>query len=181
MTAFGKVFLLVLGAAVGLGLVLGGLVAALGPLVGLLAFLFLGFIYGWMLSAYLHYRQGRQVELVQLLTAAAKAGAPLAPALRAYLADRPRGPARAAWVAFLLFFGLPGYYWVWHRRHSYDRKVAAVADRLEQGASLHEALRETPGVVTRDTLLAVAVGESTGQLAGCLGGPPGGLLATVWV
>jgi len=90
---------------------------------------------------------------------------PLGPALRAYLADRPHGPEREAWVAFLLFFPLPGYYWFWHRRHSFDYKVSVVADLLDDGASLEEALQAVPGVVSPDTLLAVGVGEYTGRLA----------------
>src|SRR6267154_866736 len=61
-------------------------------------------VYGWMLFAYLHYRQGRQEEMMQLLSAAAESQAPLAPALWAYLRDRPHGLLREFWVALLLFF-----------------------------------------------------------------------------
>src|SRR5207248_2153608 len=90
------------------------------------------------------------------------------------------GPARELWVAGLLFFVVPGYY-LWHRRNSFDRKVARVARRLEAGASLHEALQSAPGVVPGETLLAAAVGESTGQLARCLRGSTAGRLGTVWL
>jgi type II secretory pathway component PulF len=139
------------------------------------------FFYGWVAFAFQHYRQGRQTEFLQLLTTAAESGAPLAPALRAYLRDRPRGALREFWVGTLLFFVLPGYYWVWHRRHSFDRKVERVARFLEQGAPLSHALRATPGVAPRETQLAAAVGESTGQLARCLRSSSSARLATVWL
>src|SRR5262249_27413498 len=117
---------------------------------------------------FLHYRQCRQEEFLQVVTAAAAAEAPLAQALGAYLRDRPRGPLHEFWVMLLLFFVFPGYYWVWYRRSNYDDKLERVAILLEEGHSLHPALRETPGVASRTTLLAVALGEQTGQLARCL-------------
>lgn len=173
MMQIAKIYLGIVLTLLGLALLL-GILARLGvaPL-GAPVILLLLFFYGWMLTAFLHYREGRQVEFVTLLTTAAESGAPLAPAVRAYLHDRPRGPLREVWVAALLFFVLPGYYWLWHRRRSYDRRIAVVADRLEQGESLHNALQASPGVVPRETLLAVAVGESTGQLARCLRGSAG--------
>ena len=102
-------------------------------------------MYGWMLVAYFHYRQGRQNEFLHLLTTAVETDAPLAPAVRAYLEDRPHGWLREFWVAVLLFFVVPGYYWIWHRRHSYDQKVAAVAHRLEQGE--HEGVHDARHLV----------------------------------
>jgi type II secretory pathway component PulF len=134
-----------------------------------------------MLFAYFSYRQGRQEELLHVLTTAAEAEAPLAPALWAYLEDRPHGTMREFWVAVLLFFVLPGYYWFWHRRRSYDHKVAHVAEQLEQGVSLHQALLATPGVASREMLLATAIGESTGRLALCLRSAAPGRIATVWL
>jgi type II secretory pathway component PulF len=134
-----------------------------------------------MLFAYLHYHQARQEEFLQLLTTAVESEAPLAPALWSYLSDRPHGPVREFWVAVLLFFVIPGYYWVWHRRHSFDHKVARVACLLEDGWPLSAALRAVPGVASADTLLAVSVGESTGRLALCLRGSAGGRLAAVWL
>ena len=98
--------------------------------------LVLGTAYAWMLFAYLHYRQGRREELVHILTAAAEAELPLSEALWAYLSDRPQGQMRELWVALLLFFAAPGYYWFWHRRHSFDSKVAQLAIYLESGMSL---------------------------------------------
>src|SRR5581483_9165383 len=85
--------------------------AALGVLVGRAfgpgpvpsVLLLAAFFYGWMLFAFLHYRQVRQAEFLYLLTTAAESGAPLAPALRAYLGDRPGGAAREVWVGGLLF------------------------------------------------------------------------------
>jgi type II secretory pathway component PulF len=159
------------------------LCAGLGYLA-LLLLLVVGAAYGWMLFTFLHYRQCRQEEFLQVLTAAAVAEAPLAPALEAYLRDRPHGPLRELWVALLLFFVIPGYYWFWYRRWSYDAKVEQVVLLLEEGHSLLAALRQTPGVAARSTLLAVALGEHTGQLARCLQAlrdPARGRLAVVWL
>jgi type II secretory pathway component PulF len=141
--------------------------------------LLLLFFYGWMLLTYLHYRRGRQEEFLHLLLTAAESGAPLAGALRAYVHDRPHGSARQVWLAVLLFFVLPGYYWFWHRRHSFDRKVLRLAKKLEQGKPLSEALRAVRGVVSRDVLLAVAVGEYTGRFAPCLRAAAGARMGTV--
>lgn len=159
------------------------LFAGLGYL-SLVVLLVLGAVYAWMLFAFLHYRQNRQEEFLQVITAAAEAEAPLAPALVAYLLDRPHGRLREFWVALLLFFVVPGYYWIVYRRGNYDRKVEQVARLLEEGASLSDALRVTPGVASRETRLAVALGEDTGQLARSLQSirnPTRSRLATLWV
>ena len=52
--------------------------------------------YGWMLFTFLHYRQARQEEVLQLLAAAVEARVPLAPALRTYLEERPVDSPTAA-------------------------------------------------------------------------------------
>lgn len=148
---------------------------------GFYLFLTLLAAYGWALFCYFHYRQGRQEELLHVLTTAADMGAPLAPALRAYVFDRPRGVVREFWVGLILLFLVPGYYWIWHRRHRYEAKVHHVAGLLEQGVPLHGALRATPGVASGETLLAAAVGESTGRLAASLRGVPRSRLAPVWI
>src|SRR5947209_3488097 len=90
--------------------------------LSLVLLLLLGVVYAWVLFAFLHYRQSRQEEFLQVITAAAEAEAPLAPALCAYLLDRPHGPLREFWIALLLFFVAPGYYWIAYRRSNYDRK-----------------------------------------------------------
>lgn len=147
--------------------VLGGAAAAgVWPAFFLLAFLLI--FYGWMLGAYLHYRRGRQDELVHVIITALEAQAPLVSALRSYARDRPGGPLRQAWAFFLLFFVLPGYYFLWHFWDSFDRKVERVAHALYEGATLHEALLSVPGAVSREALLAVAVGQQTGQLTAAL-------------
>lgn len=150
-------------------------------LPGLLWFLALCAGYGWMLFAFFHYRFGRQEELLYILATAAEGGVPLAPALWAYLRDRPRGVGREFWVAVLLFFVLPGYYWVWHRQHSYDRKVARVAALLESGYSLHQALSLVGGVASPEGILAAAVGQSTGRLAPCLRSAARGRVGPAWL
>jgi type II secretory pathway component PulF len=151
---------------------------------GLLLLLIIGAMYGWMLFAFWHYRGCRQEEFVQVLAAAAEAQAPLAPALWAYLRDRPTGGLYEFWVVLLLFFVVPGYYWIWYSGSSYDRKVEQVALLLEDGCPLHEALELVPGVASRATRLAVALGQDTGQLALCLRAfrsPARTRLATLWL
>jgi type IV pilus assembly protein PilC len=172
-----KKLLLLLGVLV----VIGGILLLFVVSPGLLPALILSLLYGWMLFAFLSYRHGRQEEFLHVLTTAVEAEAPLAPALWAYLDDRPHGPMRDFWVAVLLFFVVPGYYWIWHRRHSYDHKVARVAEQLEQGVSLHKALQAARGVASREMLLAAAIGESTGRLALCLRNAAPGRITTVWL
>jgi type II secretory pathway component PulF len=137
--------------------------------------------YGWLLFAFLHYRFGRQDELLHLIATAVDSGAPLAPALRSYVADRPHGTTREFWVAVGQFIMLPGYYWIWHRRHQFDRKIKKVASLLEQGSSLSEALAAVPGVAGKQTAVAAAVGESTGHLPMCLRHAQQVSLGPVWL
>jgi general secretion pathway protein F len=159
------------------GLLVAGFVLVRFGAVTLPLLLLMGLAYGWMLWAYLHYRIGRQDEFLQLLIVTAEAGAPLAPALGAYLRDRPHGAWREFWDVPLLFV-VPGFVWL---RGGFDRKVARFAQLIEMGLPLHEALRTTPGLTPRATVLAAAVGESTGQLARCLRGSTQGRLAPVWL
>jgi general secretion pathway protein F len=138
-------------------------------------------IYGWVIYAFVQYREGRQQELTHLLCTIAEAQAPLAPALWAYLDDRPRGTLREFWTAILLFFLLPGYYWIWHRRHTFERKIARVAQHLEMGETLADALDQSPGVVARGTILAVRIGEKTGRLAESLRSALPRRLTALWL
>jgi type II secretory pathway component PulF len=154
---------------------------AIGALPGFIPICFFGLLYGWVIYAFFRYRYGRQDEFLHLVTTAVESGAPLAPALRSYLADRPHGPVREFWVGFFLFFILPGYYWLWYRGHNYDRKIARVAELLEQGSPLSDALRLVPGVASRDAILAAVIGENTGQLAYCLRNSNETRLTTVWL
>src|SRR5262249_34588495 len=152
----------------------------LGMIFAPLAF-FVVLGYGWLLFAFLHYRFGRQDELLHLIATAVESGAPLAPALRSYVADRPHGTAREFWGALGQFIMLPGYYWIWHRRHQFDRKIQKVAKLLEQGSSLSQALASVPGVASKQTTVATAVGESTGKLAVCLRHANQVSLGPVWL
>src|SRR5262245_28754840 len=119
-------------------------------LAGIYLVLIVVAFYGWVAFAFCHYRYLRQEEVFQLLKAAGEAQTPVAPALWAYLLDRPSHPWHDFWVALLQFFLLPGYYWAWHRQHAFDKKVERVAWALEAGFPLHRALREAPGVVSRE-------------------------------
>jgi type II secretory pathway component PulF len=151
------------------------LAALVLPLLGVFLF------YGWMLFAFLYYRQARQEEFLHLLETAVETEMPLAQALWAYLQDQPRGVEREAWIVALMLFVFPGYYWIWHKRHRFDAKVARVAQRLNQGATLTRALQAEPGIVSRDALLAVAIGEATGKLALSLRTATRSELGPVWL
>src|SRR5262249_27038935 len=142
MKSFRRVLFFII-ALVAVFAILGVLAIGLGYLGAIVFFLIVS-AYGWVMFSFLHYRYGRQGELVQVLISAAESDAPLSSAVWAYLLDRPQGNQREIWVATLLFFVLPGYYWIWHRRHSFDRKLAIVARQLEQGVPLAVALRDTP-------------------------------------
>lgn len=129
--------------------------------VGVLMFLTLIIVYCWMIYLFFQYRAIRQDEVVHLLATAAEARQPLAPALWAYLVDRPRTMVRE----FVIAIFLSVVYWGWVRRNTFDYKTERMAILLEAGVPLHEALRLVPGVAARETVLAAAVGQSTGKLA----------------
>jgi type II secretory pathway component PulF len=138
--------------------------------------------YGWIVYSFLFYRFCRREELLHLLAGAAESGVPVVSALRAYLQDRPRGDMRAFWLGTLLcVFPVPGYYWIWYRRTNFDRKVEELARQLELGVPLFRALQVSPALATRDTVLAAAIGETTGQLPRCLRGAAERRLSTVWM
>jgi type II secretory pathway component PulF len=137
--------------------------------------------YGWILYAFVNYRYVRREELLQVLAGAAENDLPLAPALRAYLHDRPRGDLREFWVATLLFFPFLFYYWIWHRQNSFDRKLERVAELMEQGLPLFQALEAVPGVASRDMVLAAAIGQVTGQLSQCLKRTARRRLGELWI
>jgi type II secretory pathway component PulF len=158
-----------------------GAMIALGFVAGLPLLLIFMLVYGWMFCAFLYYRRSRQDELMHLLSTAAESQVPLAPALWAYLHDRPQGTLREFWVALLLFFVLPGYYWLWHRQRCFDQKVVRVAYALEMGETLPAALRAAPGVVSPEMALAVQVGQHTGKMAVCLRSSLPPSLAPVWI
>ena len=150
------------------------------PMGVLLPFILIA-LYFWVLVAFFQYRYGRQEEFLHLLRTAAELKAPLAPTLWAYLRDRPQGTEREFWVAGLLFFVLPGYYWLWHRQSTFDHKIAQIALQLEMGIPLSHALRINPGVATPETGLAAAAGQATGRLSECLNRAAHGRRSTVWL
>jgi type II secretory pathway component PulF len=174
---------LVLTATIGLVVVLGvvGFVLSFFGPFGFPLLVLLGLSYGWVLYAYLHYRLGRQDEVVQLLAATAEARAPLGQALEAYVAERPEVGWRKFWAIVILFIILPGYYWIWHKRHGFDRKVRRVAALLDEGVPLPEALATVRGVVPDNVVLSAAVGESTGRLPECLRRSVRGQLGPLWL
>jgi type II secretory pathway component PulF len=156
------------------------LIVSLAPVLaifpGPLAFLAICVYYGWVVFAFIHYRQVRRQELLHLITTAVDTQAPLAPSLYAYLLDRSSSPWRKLWNGLVLLFVftpvlvVPAYL-IW-RKVNFDQKVYRVARRLDQGYSLHEALYTVGGVASRETLLAVAVGQQTGRLSHCLHNVP---------
>jgi type II secretory pathway component PulF len=180
MKNFARRAAVVFGLVLGAGVLIAGLILAVGA-IGVFPVCLLGAAYIWVLFSVFQYRYARQEEFLYLLRTVAEADAPLAPALWAYVLDRPHGAQRQAWLAALLFFVLPGYYWIWHRRHNFDYKVARIATRIQQGESLPAALRSVRGVASPETRLAVSIGQATGQPALCLGSLGRRGLALVWI
>jgi type IV pilus assembly protein PilC len=136
--------------------------------------------------AYVTYRQGRQREVLHLLTAAVTANAPIPPLLDAYLAERPK--RYFWWAVFLVAAGLltlavPGlvlvWWWLWRRR--FDRQLDLLADRLDAGVPFAEALRSVTGVVSGEALLAAEVGGATGRLPECLARADRERTASAWL
>lgn len=152
-------------AGVGLVILLVGSAGAAGlPLLLLLLF-----GSGWVVYTFVRYRAARRRELIDVLATAVELDQPLGPALRAHLRDRPHGGAYAFLVALVQHvFVSPGYYWLWHRTRSFDDRTGRLADRLDEGQPLSEALRELPALASREARVAAAVGESSGRLAECL-------------
>ncbi|MBM4071973.1 MAG: hypothetical protein FJ271_24060 [Planctomycetes bacterium] len=132
----------------------------------------------WIVLAFFHYRHIRQEEFLAFLTTAVAGGAPLDRSLLVYLKDRPRDRWHNFWIALIVN---PIYYFSWHREHSFDRKVGNVVMLLRQGAPLYAALEMTPGVASRETILAAAVGEASGRLPQCLQTVPRWRVITVWL
>lgn len=122
-------------------------------------------LYGIALLGFLDYREARQEELRNVLTLAVESKSPLADAVWAYVEERPRGWFREASEFVFTNMVAIGSFWMWHRRRRFDRKIANLAVDLESGMRLSQALWRTPGAASRETMLAVAVGESTGNLA----------------
>jgi type IV pilus assembly protein PilC len=145
---------------------------------GMVLLLGVGAIACWVAFSYFHYRYLRQEELLHVLINAVDSGTPISAALWAYMDDRPQSRWREILVSLIV---TPIYYWSWHRWNSFDRKVEHVAGLLDVGASLHEALVDTPGVASKEVMLATAIGESTGTLGQCLRSVPRWRLATVWL
>jgi type II secretory pathway component PulF len=150
-----------------------------GPGVPVIAFLVL--MYGWIVYVFLRYRQARQTELLHVILASVEAQLPLAPALRAYLRDRPNSALYHFWLGMILHFIVAPYYWVWHRQHDFDRRIAALADELESGATLAQAMNAVPLVASQEMRVAAAVGEATGNLAECLRRADRELTTAAWM
>src|SRR5437763_7360992 len=169
----------IVGSILLLGLMVGGLVlTGMAQAILLLPFVLLGV--GWMLYAFLRYRQARPDELLLVLAQGVQANLPLAPAVRAYLRDRPREGEGQVWDALLLVLFFPGD-WLWLQRYSFDYRAEELADLLGAGVPLPVALREVKGVAPREVRVAAAVGESTGRLATCLRRADSERLAGAWL
>jgi type II secretory pathway component PulF len=148
------------------------------------------FVNGWALYAFLRYRESRQDELFQVLSAAIDRQVPLAPAVHSFLLDQPRlhySPfVRMCMVVGLVavyIFILPLYAFcrLFIGWQSFDTLVINFADRLEEGESLSEALQSVPGVACREVRLAAEVGEATGALGACLKGADRERWSAAWL
>jgi type II secretory pathway component PulF len=174
-----KILTVLVAVAVTVFVVFFGILALGAPVpAALLALLLPMTIAGFIAFSYFHYRFVRQEELLLVLINAVESGTPLNAALWAYVDDRPRSRWREILVSLLI---TPFYYWSWHRWNTFDSKVEQLAGLIDVGASLHEGLVETPGVASKEVMLAVALGESTGKLGPCLKSVPRWRLATVWL
>lgn len=137
---------------------------------------------GWALYAFLRHRQADQDELLTVLAATADAGQPLAAGVAAFRADRAPHPL-APLLRWLSFTALPLYAYarVWLGWRPFDRLLADLATRLDTGAPLAAALRDTPGVAAREVRLAAAVGEATGALGPALRGADRERWSAAWL
>ncbi|MSU77042.1 MAG: hypothetical protein EXS16_02990 [Gemmataceae bacterium] len=157
----------------------GVLVGVLGP-AGVPIYALLFWLWCWEIIAYLNYRAARQLEFVSLLQAAGANNLPLEAFLQAYLDDRPHKDMYRFWTGVLLFFVFPGYYWI-HRQRSFDKRLERLVWMLQSGIPLDLAIAAVPGIVPRETALAVAVGQFTDDLPESLRRLPDRQLTTVWV
>jgi type II secretory pathway component PulF len=145
--------------------------------LGLFLYVFLFVVWCWELYAYAHYRVCRQAEFLYVMQTAAATQAPLEAVLGAYLEDRPR---EHLWRGSLLFFVFPGYYG-FHLHRSFDARLDKLAAMLESGVPLDQAIHMVPGVVSRETALAVTVGQFSGRLPQALERLPNRSLAARWL
>jgi type IV pilus assembly protein PilC len=153
-----------------------GLYWTLGWL-GLFLYVFLFALWCWELYAYAHYRFCRQEEFLYVMQTAAAIQGPLEAILGAYLEDRPR---EHLWRCSLLFFVFPGYYG-FHLHRSFDARLDKLAAMLESGVPLDQSIHMVPGVVSRETALAVTVGQFSGRLPQALERLPNRNLASRWL
>jgi type IV pilus assembly protein PilC len=156
-----------------------GLVFGLGFGLSMALLLFVMLVAGWFLYAYRRYRQARQDELLHVMATAAESGLPMAPAVAAYVHDRPR-EGKKWWDGILVFVFPPGYV-LWVQRQVFDDRVMRLAGLLAAGAPLADALRIVPGVAPREVRVAADVGDTTGRLATCLRRADRDRLAGVWL
>lgn len=129
--------------------------------LGLLVF------FGWAAFAFFHYRACMQQELLGVLAVGTRNGLPLRNCVLAFAADRPSAGLNRVWNHVLLCLVLPGLN-VFHHARQFRRKLLTVADALEHGATLAQALSVSRGVASSETLLAAAVGEESGRLSEAL-------------
>jgi type II secretory pathway component PulF len=174
-----KVLAWILGTLVFLGILVSGFAFG-GSAIGVPLILFIVIVAGWFVYVFFRYRFVRQEEIVQVLSAAAEAKLPLAPALRAYVRDRPMESQWGWWDVTLMFAFPPGY-WLAHQRHVFERRAGDIADLLEAGHSLPEALREVRGAAHYDVTVAATVGEEIGQLPESLRRADRERLVGVWL
>src|SRR5437667_2518263 len=122
---------------------------AVGDLARAMPFVLLFFMaVGWVLYTYFRYRFARQEELLHVLATAVEADLPLVPAIRAFVRDRPI-EGRWGWFDVSILFAVPPGYWLWRQRDRFDRRAEELADALEEGHSLTNALRSVRGAAPR--------------------------------
>ena len=137
----------------------------------------------WAVYTFLRYRHGLQDELLVVLAATAEARQPLPSGVEAYLDGRPPPSEFGIAVRWLAFVAFPLYAYarLWLGWRRYDQLVEELAERLEGGESLSDALRSVPGVAPREVRLAAAVGEATGALGASLRGADRQRWSAAWL
>ncbi len=133
------------------------------PALGVFVILLLCMFWCWQVFAEFHYEHARKQDFLHVLRAAAETQAPIEQVLHAYLSDRPRRGTQHAWLHPLLCGAFPGFYWD-HPLDHFDDELQRLVELLERGTTLDRALECVTGLVSRETAMAITVGQFGGSL-----------------
>jgi len=126
--------------------------------------LFLLLLHCWLAMSLIRQRRARQNELLNVISMTVNSNQPLVPALRSYAREE------AGWLSSLWTFIwshlllAPWYFWFWHLRNNFGKRIDRLANQLEKGKPLADALRDL-GLARRETCIAIALGQESGHLS----------------